>query len=88
MADDYDDDGMSYEEQQELLYDVIGFLDGEPYDTTAHDLFYDAMYNNDLSIQERMDLFDELQDYLYDEYGLYFEEVWDWEDFKEWYALQ
>lgn len=88
MAGEYDDDDeMSYEEQQELLYDVIGFTDAS-YDQTAHELFYDAMYNDDLTIDERMQMFEDLQDYLYDEYGLYFADVWDWDDFREWYATQ
>lgn len=82
-----DDEEMSYEEQQEFLYDIIGFTDAS-FDQTAHDLFYDAMYNDDLSIDERIEMFDELQDYLYDEYGLYFTDVWDWDDFREWYASQ
>lgn len=82
-----DDDEPTRGEQQELLYDVIGFTDAS-YDQTAHDLFYDAMYNDALTIDERIDKFDELQDYLYDEYDLYFADVWDWEDFREWYALQ
>lgn len=82
-----DDDEMSYEEQQELLYDIIGFTDAS-FDQTAHDLFYDAMYNDNLTIDERIEKFDELQDYIYDEYGLYFADVWDWEDFREWYATQ
>lgn len=89
MAEEYDDDeGMSYEEEQELLYDVIGFLDGESYDQTAHSLFYDAMYNDELTIDERMEKMEELEDYLYDEYDLLFSELWDWDDFREWYSEQ
>lgn len=84
---DYDEEGPSREEQQELLYDVIGFLDA-PYDETAHNLFYDAMYNDDLTIDQRMEMFEELEEYLYDTYDIYFADVWDWEDFREWYALQ
>lgn len=86
MADD-DDVEPTREEQQELLYDVIGFGDAS-YDQTAHDLFWDAMYNDELTIDQRIEKFDELQDYLYDEYDLYFADVWDWEDFREWYASQ
>lgn len=84
---DYDEEGPSREEQQELLYDVIGFLDA-PYDETAHTLFYDAMYNDDLTIEQRMEMFEELEEYLYDTYDIYFADVWDWEDFREWYAAQ
>lgn len=84
---DYDEEGPSRQEQQELLYDVIGFLDA-PYDETAHTLFYDAMYNDDLTIEQRMEMFEELEEYLYDTYDIYFVDVWDWEDFREWYRLQ
>lgn len=84
---DYDEEGPTRAEQQELLYDVIGFLDA-PYDETAHTLFYDAMYNDELTIDQRTETFEELQEYLYDTYDIYFADVWDWEDFREWYALQ
>jgi hypothetical protein len=90
MADEYGDDqeGMSFEEKQSLLFDAIGFIPGESYDETAHSLFWDAMYNDDLTIEERIDRLDELQDYLYDTYDIYFADVWDWQDFQEWYAMQ
>lgn len=92
MAEDYEDDspyeGFSYENTQEFLYDVIGFLSGESYDETAHQLFYDAMYNDELTLDERQELFEELQEYLYDEYDLLFADYWDWDDFREWYSLQ
>lgn len=82
-----DDDEMTPEEETELLYDVIGFTDAS-YDQTAHSLFYDAMYNDELTIDERMQMFEDLQDYIYEEYGLIFAELWDWDDFREWYASQ
>ena len=93
MADDFDDDdspyeGMDYESTQEFLYDIIGFLPGESYDEYAHQLFYDAMYNDELTLGEREAMMEELQDYLYDEYDLYFADYWDWDDFREWYANQ
>lgn len=87
-----EDDGfledMSHQEQQEFLYDVIGFLEGESRDEHAHQLFWDAMYNDDLTINERIDKYDELGEYIYETYGLFVDDLWDWEDFKEWYALQ
>lgn len=82
-----DDEEPTRENQQELLYDVIGFTDAS-YDQTAHNLFYDAMYNDDLTIDQRIDTFDQLQDYLYDEYDIYFADVWDWDDFRAWYLEQ
>lgn len=88
FGDDSPYEGFSFENTQEFLYDVIGFLPGESYDATAHDLFYGAMYNDELTLDERMEMLEELQDYLYDEYDLLFADFWDWEDFREWYALQ
>lgn len=90
MADEYDEspyEGFSYEDTQEFLYDVIGFT-GESHDDYAHSLFWDAYYNDDLTIDERIEKLEELQDYLYDEYDLMFLDYWDWDDFREWYALQ
>lgn len=80
-------DSFSYEEGQEYLYDIIGFTDAS-FDETAHNLFYDAMYNDALTIDERIQMFEDLQDYLYEEYDIDFAEYWDWDDFREWYAAQ
>ena len=51
-------------------------------------MFWDLMYNDELSSQERMTIYGEFVQYLWDEYGLMFEDVWDWESFREWYDLQ
>lgn len=88
--DEYDDDeGFDYgslplEEQQGFLYDLIGFVD-DPRDYTAHELFWEVMYNEEMSQSEREALFEELRDYINDEYGIWFDDVWDWEAFREWY---
>lgn len=81
-------EGFSFEDTQEFLYDVIGFLPGESYDPVAHQLFYDAMYNDELTYVERQEMMEDLQEYLYEEYELDFAVFWDWEDFREWYSLQ
>jgi hypothetical protein len=72
-------------QQQEFLYELIGFKENA-LDNEARDLFYDVMYNNELSMGERLDAYNELTIYLYDEYGLVFEEIWDWDAFREWYG--
>lgn len=72
-------------QQQEFLYELIGFKDNA-LDSEARDLFNDVMYNNELSMGERLDAYNELTIYLYDEYGLVFEEIWDWDAFREWYG--
>lgn len=91
--DDYDEDSstpyvsMSESEQQEFLYDQLGFIDS-PLDQHAHDLFWDAFYNDDLSMTDRMNTMDELADHLWEEYQIDFSLIWDWEDFREWYNEQ
>lgn len=88
--DDFDDDekfdygSLPLDSQQEFLYNLIGFSE-EASDFTAHELFWEVMYNDDLPQNQRDALYQELQEYLNDEYGLWFSDVWDWEAFREWY---
>jgi hypothetical protein len=85
MADDeYQPDDFERDYQQESLYELIGF-GTEPGDQTVHDLFWEIMYNDELTAEEREDYAEQLDVYLYDMYGLDFEDLWDWEDFREWY---
>jgi hypothetical protein len=83
MADEFQPDDQ-HGAEQEFLYELIGFNDN-PTDPTMHDLFWDVMYNDELSYDQRVDIYEQLSLYLYESYGLNFEELWDWEDFREWY---
>lgn len=82
--DGYDYGELSEVDQQEFLYETIGFGE-QPQDQHAHDLFWDAFYNDDLRMGDRLDIMDELAAYLFDEYGIDLEAVWDWDDFRSWY---
>ena len=86
-----DDDSPLYdvpvEEQQEFLYVTLGFAD-EPQDQYAHDMFWAFAYDDSLDYAQRMEIYQEFAEYIYDEYGIEFELVWDWEDFREWYDAQ
>jgi hypothetical protein len=74
----------SIEEQQEKLYDLIGF--GEPpADQYLHDLFYTYFYENDIPINDRIDLYERMVERLEDVYGIDFDAAWDWEEFRAWY---
>lgn len=91
MADyeDYDEDDFDFGslpeiQQQHFLYNLIGFKT-IPQDTEAHNLFWELMYNDNLNYDERQEAYQQLSDYLYDEYGLMFDDIWDWEDFRSWY---
>lgn len=91
MADYFDEDDSEFDfgtlpeiQQQLYIYDLIGFKSA-PQDTEARSLFWTLMYDNELSFDQRQSAYEDLSDYLYDEYGLVFEDVWDWEDFRSWY---
>jgi hypothetical protein len=81
----FDYGSLPEETQQEFLYEVIGFHDAGS-DTFAHDLFYNAFYNDDITMDNRLDLMEQLNDHLWEAYGVDFEAIWDWEDFREWYG--
>jgi len=83
-TDEYEPDEFDRGEHQESLYELIGF-NTEPSDPAVHDLFWEVMYNDELTADQREDYYEQLEVYLYDMYGLDFEDLWDWEDFREWY---
>jgi hypothetical protein len=88
----YDEDRFDYGslpevQQQEFLFEQIGFH-GAPPDPEAHQMFYNLMYNDELSSNERMTIYGEFVEYLWEEYGILFEDVWEWEAFREWYDSQ
>jgi hypothetical protein len=90
--DDYDDEDFDYgslsdEHQREFLYDLIGFTQRE-LDYETRDMFWNVMYNDDLTIGERLSLYQDLNSHIWNEYGINFEEIWDWEAFREWYDTQ
>jgi hypothetical protein len=64
--------------------DVNELLFGGPgiEDARAQELFSEAFFND--NSQAYIDLID----YMYDTYGIDFEEAFEWEDFREWYSQQ
>lgn len=65
-------------QQREILNDVL-WGNGADVDAHAQMLFTEAFFNDD----ERA--YQDLVDYLYDRYGLEFEDAFEWADFREWY---
>jgi hypothetical protein len=51
-------------------------------DEHAQQLMMDAI------IEGNDNAYAELVEYMWDEYGIDFEDAWDWEDFKAWYESQ
>lgn len=71
---------------EERMFDrLVGGNDELGNDYHLQDLFDDALFNDDLTSDERSSAYEELVDYLYDEYGIDFEQSFDWEDYREWY---
>lgn len=71
--------------ERDLFGDLLG---GEPEleeDNTLQMLFHEAMFDMDLDAASRAYVYDELMDYLWDEYGIDFELDFDWEAYREWY---
>lgn len=90
--DDDDDESFDYGslppiQQETFLFEQLGFT-GAPRDTEARDMFRDLMYNDNLSGPDRLDIEAQFIAYIYDEYGINFYEVWDWDDFRAWYSSQ
>lgn len=79
-------------DEQERLYHTIGFRADEQdtywnpdFDPTVHDAFYDFWYNDELTVYEREATYEALIQMLWEEYGINFEDLWDWDAFREWY---
>lgn len=76
---DYDDDwGDEYYEPPDIN-DIL-FTDG--FDPIAQELMVHGIIDGDDKA------YADLVEYIYDVYGLEFEDVFDWEDFREWYGAQ
>ena len=81
MSDDFFSVGPP-ESDSDFLNDLL-FTDDQG-DQHAQDLFDDAI-DASLTDAERDAAYDELCDYMWDVYGLNFEDAFDWEAFREWY---
>lgn len=87
MAEWYDEQfGEYYEElpmaAQTAKVDELLFGLGYQTDDHALDLFQRSIFDNDESA------YLDLIDYMWDEYGIDFEDAYSWDDFREWYDGQ
>lgn len=80
-------DDWDYEER-ELFKDLIGDEREALEDYDLQDLFHDALFDQDIGPEERALAYDDLLDYLFDEYDIDFEAEFDWEDYRDWYDSQ
>lgn len=75
-------------DERELYKDLIGGEREALEDYELQDLFHDALFDLEIDRLEREHAYQDLLDYLYDEYGIDFESEFDWEDYREWYDSQ
>lgn len=54
-------------------------------DRLAQALYDEAMFNMDLSRDDRFDIMETLRDYLWEEYEIDFDDIFDWEGWREVY---
>jgi hypothetical protein len=80
--DDYSELAPPTTADSEFLSDLLFDDNGDPH---AQELFDQFMLDPDASEEDKDQAFEELCDYLWGTYGIDFEEMFDWEDFKEWY---
>jgi hypothetical protein len=76
------DDGGDYFDSTVDTPDVKDILFGNDtqFDSHAQELFVEAFFNdNDAA-------YIDLVEYMHDEYGIDFEQEFDWQDFREWYG--
>lgn len=84
-SDDYAVPGEWYNAEVSLFDNLIngdGDIGGDPYLQT---LFDAALFDPDISDEAREQYYQTLVEYLWDNYGIDFEDVFDWEDYRSWY---
>jgi hypothetical protein len=75
-----------YSAETSMYVDMLG---GDPHlvgDDSLQMLFHEALFDMELSPDNRDIIYNELVDYLYTEYGVDFDDVFDWEAYREWYG--
>lgn len=83
--EDYDVPSEWYDAESILFDNLVNGDAGIGSDPYLQDLFDAAMFDPDISPEEREEAYQNLVQYLEDEYDLDFEDIFDWEDYREWY---
>lgn len=76
----------SWSEEQADLYDQL--VGSDPIvagDQQLQFLYQEALFDMDLSAPDRQIIIDMLDEYLWEEYQIEFDDVFDWESYREWY---
>lgn len=86
MAYDDDDIPFSWSDSEMEFFD--DFVGGEPElvdDTELQMLFHEALFDRDVTPGDREHFRDDLEEYLWDKYEIDFNEIFDWEAYREAY---
>ena len=77
-----------FSQEMSLFNDLIGGDYGAFTDPELQTLFDRAMFDNTVTGDERDAAYDALVEYLWEEYEIDFDDMFDWEDYREWYDTQ
>lgn len=76
----------SWSEEQASMYDDL--VNANPAiagDQQLQFLYQEALFDMELSPPDRQIIIDMLDEYLMDEYGIDFDDMFDWQNYREWY---
>lgn len=75
------------EREYGMWYDFAGGMEDVYSDQSAQTLFHEALFNfGEWSDAQREAIEDMMFDYFLEEYGIDFEDQFDWESYREWYG--
>lgn len=67
------------------LFDEMEIPDTAFNDPFVQQMYDMALYDHDLSTEEHTMAYEGLKNYMMDEYGIDFDDVFDWDDYREHY---
>lgn len=76
------------ETEKQLFNDMLRNQPQARRDDNLQDLFDEALFRRGGNRIDRDSAYTELQRVLYDDYGIDFDDVFEWEDYKAWYDAQ
>lgn len=71
--------------ERNLYFDAFEPV-GAYQDTTAQALYNEGYFNYDISTEQRVAIREALDNYMWQEYGVDFQEIFDWEAFRDAYG--
>ena len=81
-------EGSPFSEAQSALWNdfTLGAAPELHDDNIGQMLFHEALFDQDLTPEQRDVVYDAMVEYMMDNYGIDFDDVFDWENFREWYG--